>query len=156
MTFYILANQITSLFLSLNLLTTLSFTDDVRSFIYGGNKEDIFLELANNNKTLVIKAKKKDIDTNMLIVTSKGRYYFHVKFDERNPHQFIEINDGEINSAFKSILEKSSYEILQGGTSVLFVNKTKSAMDVNGIQVTSKEHFSLGVPIIVNGERILN
>ncbi len=156
MTFYIIANQITSLFLSLNLLTTLSFTDDIRSFVYGGNKEDVFIELVNNNKTFVIKAKKKEIDTNMLVVTSKNRYYFHVKLDEKNPHQFVEINDGEVNSAYKMVLEKSNYDLLQGGSSILFVNKSKISITVNEMKVANKEYLSLGVPIIVNGERILN
>lgn len=156
MIFSILPATITTLFLSANLITTLSFNDDIRSFVYGGNKEDVFLELTNNNKTLVIKAKKKDLHTNMLIMTSKGRYYFDVKIDEKKPHQFIEINDGQVNSAFKSIFATDKYEILQGVTSVLFINKTKVSIEVNGLQVKSKEHFSLGVPIIVNGERILN
>ena len=156
MNFFILPNQITTLFLSLNLLTTMSFNDDIRSYIYGGNKEEVFLEISNNNKTLVMKSKKKDINTNMLVVTSKNKYYFHVKTDESNPHQFIEINDGEINSAFKKVLEKDTYEILQGTSSLLIVNKTKNPLTVNGIKVISKEYFSLGVPIILNGERILN
>jgi hypothetical protein len=156
MSFYILANQITSLFLSMNLLTTLSFSDDIRSFIYGGNKDEVFLEVSNNNKTLVIKAKKKDINTNMLVATSKNKYYFHVKLDEANPHQFVEVYDGEINSAFKKIMDKETYEIMQGGSSLLFVNKTKSPIIVNEQKVLSKEYFSLGIPIIVNGERILN
>ena len=156
MNFFVLPNQITTLFLSLNLLSTMSFSDDIRSYIYGGNKEEVFLEISNNNKTLVMKAKKKEINTNMLVVTSKSKYYFHVKIDESNPHQFIEINDGEINSAFKKILEKDNYEILQGTSSLLIVNKTKNPITVNGQKVISKDYFSLGVPIILNGERILN
>ena len=156
MNFYILSNQITSLFLSMNLLTTMSFSDDIRSYIYGGNKDEVYLEVSNNNKTLVLKAKKKEINTNMLVVTSKSKYYFHVSLDESTPHQFIEINDGEINSTFKKILEKENYEILQGGSSLLFVNKTKIPITVNGQKIQSKDYFSLGVPIIVNGERILN
>lgn len=156
MNFFVLPNQITTLFLSLNLLTTMSFNDDIRSYIYGGNKEEVFLEISNNNKTLVMKAKKKEINTNMLVVTSKNKYYFHVKLDESNPHQFIEISDGEINSAFKKVIEKDNYEILQGTSSLLIVNKTKNPITVNGQKVISKEYFSLGVPIILNGERILN
>lgn len=156
MNFYILSNQITSLFLSMNLLTTMSFSDDIRFYIYGGNKDEVYLETSNNNKTLVMKAKKKEINTNMLVVTSKSKYYFHVSLDETTPHQFIEINDGEINSTFKKILEKENYEILQGGSSLLFVNKTKIPITVNGQKIQSKDYFSLGVPIIVNGERILN
>ncbi len=156
MNFFVLPNQITTLFLSLNLLTTMSFNDDIRSFIYGGNKEEVYLEISNNNKTLVMKGKKKEINTNMLVITSKNKYYFHVRLDENNPHQFIEVNDGEINSAFKKIVEKDTYEILQGTSSLLIVNKTKNPITVNGQKIISKEYFSLGVPIILNGERILN
>ena len=79
------------------MITTLTFRDDVRSFIYGGTKEEIFSELANNNKTLVIKAKKKGPDTNLIIVTSKNRYYFNVKETSVGSQQFIEVEDGEIN-----------------------------------------------------------
>jgi hypothetical protein len=63
MTFYVLANQITTLFISLHLLTTFSFEGEVRSYLFGGNKDDITLELANNNKTLAMKAEnfKKDV-----------------------------------------------------------------------------------------------
>ena len=84
------------MFLSANLITTLSFKDDVRTFIYGGTKEEIFTELANNNKTLVLKAKKKGIETNLIVVTSKNRYYFKVMESDKIPHQFVEVEDDDV------------------------------------------------------------
>lgn len=156
MIFSILPNTITSLFLSANLITSLTFKDEVRSFIYGGVKEEVFSELANNNKTLVIKAKKKDIDTNLIIVTTKNRYYFSVKGTNKYSHQFIEIEDGAINSNFKKIKETDNYEIFEGMTSLMVVNKSKNPVIVNGVEVSAKEYFSKGTPLILDGHRILN
>lgn len=156
MIFSILPNTISTLFLSANLITSLTFKDEVRSYIYGGVKEEVFAELANSNKTLVLKAKRKDIDTNLIIVTSKNRYYFTVKGTEKYSHQFIEIEDGMINSNFKKIQEKDTYEVFEGMTSIMVVNKSKVPIVVNGIEVKAKEYFSKGTPVFVDGHRILN
>ncbi len=155
MIFSILPTTITTLFLSANLITTLTFKDDVRSFIYGGTKEEIFSELANNNKTLVIKAKKRGIDTNLIIVTSKNRYYFNVKESEKIPHQFIEVEDGMINSNFRKIKETDSYDLFEGSTSIMIVSKKKDGIIINSETVTSKDYFSKGVPLIIDGIRVL-
>lgn len=156
MIFSILPTSITTLFLSMNLITTLTFKDDVRSFIYGGTKEEVFTELANNNKTLVIKAKKKGIDTNLIIVTAKNRYYFNVKETINNPHQFIEVEDGEINTSFRKIKETESYDLFEGASSVMVVSKKRNGISVNGEIVTSKDYFSKGTPLFIEGIRVLN
>ncbi len=156
MIFSILPASVTTLFLSTQLITSLTFQDDVRSFVYGGAKEEIFSELANSNKTLVLKAKKKDIDTNLIIVTSKSRYYFSVKASDFHAHQFIEIEDGIINANFRKVLTKESFDIFEGLTSVMVVAKKKEGIEVNGIKVMSKEYFSKGTPIIIDGLRIYN
>jgi hypothetical protein len=156
MIFSILPIKITTLFLSANLITTLTFKDDVRSFIYGGTKEEVFSELANNNKTLVIKAKKKGIDTNLIIVTAKNRYYFNVKDSDRSPHQFIEVEDGEINSSFRKIKETESFDLFEGASSIMVVSKKRSGITANGEKVIFKEYFSKGAPLFIDGERVLN
>lgn len=156
MIFSILPATITTLFLSANLITTLTFKDDVRSFIYGGTKEEVFSELANNNKTLVIKAKKKGIDTNLIIVTAKNRYYFHVKDTDKGPHQFIEVEDGEINTSFRKIKETENFDLFEGASSIMIVSKKRNGIMANGEKITSKGYFSKGTPLFINGERILN
>lgn len=156
MIFSILPTSITTLFLSINLLTALSFKDEVKSYYYGGHKDDIFVELSNSNRTLVLKAKKMEIDTNLLIVTTRSRYNFRVKASENSPHEFIEIEDAQVNTNFKKLSETISYELFEGNSSVMFVNKTKIPIIVNGVKVVSKEYFSKGVPLIMNGIRILN
>ncbi len=156
MIFSILPATISTLFISANLITTLTFKDDVRGFIYGGTKEEIFSELAYNNKTLVIKAKKKGIDTNLIIVTAKNRYYFSVKDTTTNPHQFVEVEDGEINTSFRKIKEAENFDLFEGSNSIMVISKNKSELIVNGEKVNSKNYFSKGIPLIINGERVLN
>lgn len=156
MIFSILPTSITTLLISTNLITTLTFRDDVRSFIYGGTREEVFSELANNNKTLVIKAKKKGLDTNLIIVTSKNRYYFNVKETNVGSHQFIEVEDGEINTSFRKIKETSEYDLFEGASSIMVVSKKKSGILVNNQLVTAKDYFSKGTPLIIEGIRVLN
>ena len=68
MSFYILANHITTLFLSLNLLTTLSFDSEIISYLYGGSKEDVFFKVTNNNRTLAIKPLTDGSFSNLLVI----------------------------------------------------------------------------------------
>jgi hypothetical protein len=134
----------------------MTFKDEVRSFIYGGVKEELFSELANNNKTLVLKARKSGIDSNLIIVTNKNRYYFRVIENLKNPHQFVEIEEGIINSNFKKIKSEVSFDLFEGTNSLMVVNKSTTAINVNGVEVIAKEYFSKGAPLLVNGLRILN
>lgn len=156
MTFHIIANQITTLFLSLNLLTTLSFDSEIISFLYGGAKEDVFFQVTNNQKTLAIKPMQKDRFSNLLIITKERKYYFDLAYDEKRPHQFVEIKDGIMNHALKDRFSHQDYQLMEGENSLLFINKLDSPIKVNGIEVKSREYFSKGVPLIREGQRIFN
>lgn len=156
MTFYILMNQITTIFLSLNLLTTLSFDSEVLSYLYGGSKEDVFFQVTNNNRTLAIKPMMDGSFSNLLVITKERKYYFDLKQTNSNSHQFIEIKDGVASHALTKKQITKDYEILEGQSSILFINKLKSEVIVNSVKVKSRNFFSKGVPIIMNGKRILN
>lgn len=156
MTFHIIANQITTLFLSLNLLTTLSFDSEIISFLYGGAKEDVFFQVTNNQKTLAIKPMQKDRFSNLLIITKERKYYFDLAYDEKTPHQFVEIKDGIMNHALKDRFSHRDYQLMEGENSLLFINKLNAPIKVNGIEVKSREYFSKGVPLIREGQRIFN
>ena len=156
MTFHILMNQITTLFLSLNMLTTLSFDSEIVSFLYGGNKQDVFFEVTNNNKTIAIKPKIKEGLSNLLIITKRRKYYLNLDLSETKPHQFVEIKHGIINHALKSKIKNKSFELLEGDSSLLFINKKKRAINVNGIETSDKLYLSKGIPIIIDGERVVN
>jgi len=156
MTFYILLNQVTTLFISLNLLTTLSFDSEIQSYLYGGGKDDIFFQVTNNNKTLVLKPQRSSGFSNLMIVTKRRKYYFKVDYDQTNPHEFIEVRDGVINHAYKNLKEFDDFEIKEGGASLLIVNKKKQEIVINGVKIERREHFSKGVPLLYDGKRILN
>lgn len=156
MTFYILMNQITTIFLSMNLLTTLSFDSEIISYMYGGSKEEIFFQVTNNNRTLAVKPLLEGEYSNLLVITKENKYYFNIRNSKNKPHQFIEIKDGIASHSVKKKVNKPDYEILEGSKAILFINKNKRSVNINGIFVKSKEYFSKGVPLILNGKRILN
>lgn len=156
MSFYILVNQITTLFLSLNLLTTLSFDSEIVSYLYGGSKQEMFFQVTNNNRTLAIKPMMEGSFSNLLVITKEHKYYFDLKLTENNSHQFIEVKDGIASHALTKKIKMKDYEILEGQTSILFINHTNKEIVVNHTRVKKKEYFSKGVPIIVDGKRILN
>lgn len=156
MIFHILMNQMTTLFLSLNLLTTLSFDSEIQSYLYGGSQEEIFFQVTNNHKTLAIKPKMEGDFSNLLVITRNGKYYFDLKHDRLSPHQFIEVKNGVMNHALTKKVKTKDYEILEGDNSVLFINNSSHEVKVNGMKIKHREYLSKGVPIIYEGKRILN
>lgn len=156
MTFYILLNQITTLFLSFNLLTTLTFDSEVQSYLYGGSPEEMFFQVTNNHRTLAMKPKLEGSYSNLLVITKKAKYYFDLKHSDGQPHQFIEVRDGVMNHALTKKIQTKDYEILEGDHSLLFINHKKSEVTVNGLAIKARDYLSKGVPIIYEGKRILN
>lgn len=156
MTFYILLNHITTLFVSLGLLTTLTFESEVTSYMYGGAKEDLFMQVTNNMRTLAIKPKREGIASNLLVITKNRKYYFNVRYDSKNPHQFIEVKDGIINHGMRELLNAENYQLMEGESSVMVINRGKKPLKVNDSVVETKEYFSKGVPIIIENNRVLN
>jgi hypothetical protein len=156
MTFYILLNQITTIFLSMNLLTTMSFDSEIISYLYGGGKGEIYFQVTNNNRTLAIKPLMEGGYSNLLVITKDKKYYFNINKSKGSPHQFIEIKDGIATHSVTKKINKSNYEILEGKKAILFINKSKHSVNVNGTIVKSREYFSKGVPLLLDGKRILN
>ena len=156
MVFHILMNQITTLFVSLGLLTTLTFDSEITSYMYGGSKEDLFLEVTNNMKTLAIKPKREGVSSNLLVITKGQKYYFDIRYDENDPHKFIEIKNGVVNNGMRKIQSSKSYDILEGGSSVMILNKENHPLVINEKRIDKKEYFSKGVPLILGNTRILN
>lgn len=156
MIFHILMNQMTTIFLSLNLLTTLSFDSEIQSYLYGGSQEEMFFQVTNNHRTLAIKPKMDGAYSNLLVITKNNKYYFDLKHDRKNPHQFIEVKNGVMNHALTKKIKTRDYEILEGDNSILFINNRSSEVTVNGMKVKHREYLSKGVPILYEGARILN
>jgi len=156
MTFHIILNQITTLFLSLNLLTTLSFDSEIQSYLYGGSPEEMFFQVTNNQKTLAMKPRLAGSLSNLLVITKKRKYYFDLREAATGSHQFIEVKDGVMNHALTKKIETKDYEILEGDSSLLFINRRMDEVNVNGVKIKKREYLSKGVPILYEGHRILN
>ena len=156
MTFYILMNHITTLFVSLGLLTTLSFDSEITSYLYGGSKEDLFIKVTNNHKTLAIKPMVEGVSSNLLVITKNRKYYFDLKYNQKKPHHFVEIKQGVINHGMKKVMSRKDFDLLEGSTSVLVINKKKKKLSVNKKKIKKKGYFSKGVPIFIEGKRVLN
>lgn len=155
MIFHILLNQMTTLFLGLNLLTTMTFDSEIQSYLYGGGKDDVFFQVTNNQRTLAIRPKMEGDFSNLLVITRKRKYYFNLKYDKSSAHQFIEIKDGVMNHALSKKLSNLSYDIFEGDNSILFVNKRDRDVSLNDKKVKRSDYFSKGVPLILEGVRIL-
>jgi len=156
MSFFIISKQLTTLFLSLSFLTTLSFDSEIISFMYGGGKNDVFFEITGKNKTLAIKPKVEGKLSNLLVVTKNAKYYFFLETNMERPHLFVEVHDGEINNAFKILKQTPEYDLLEGKSSILFINKKINPVFINQQSVLKQEYFSKGVPLISDGKIILN
>lgn len=156
MIFHILMNQMTTIFLSLNLLTTLSFDSEIQSYLYGGSQEEMFFQVTNNHKTLAMKPKIDGTYSNLLVITKNNKFYFDLKRDLVTPHQFIEVKNGVMNHALTKKVKNRDYEILEGDNSMLFINHKPIEVKVNWMKVKHREYLSKGVPIIYEGRRILN
>ena len=76
MTFYMLLNQVATVFLSLNVLTTLTFDSEVQSYLYGGSQTDLFVQVTNNSRTLALKSKTEGELSNLLVITKNRKFYF--------------------------------------------------------------------------------
>ena len=135
-------DQITKLFVSLGLLTTLTFDSEITTYLYGGSKEDIFINITNNMRTLAIKPKREGINSNLLVITKNRKYYFDISYDEIKPHKFIEVKTGQINHGMKKIKSFESLDLLEGETSTLVINKSKNPIRINGLEVKKKKYLS--------------
>jgi hypothetical protein len=123
--------------------------------MYGGSEQDVYFKVTNNRKTLAIKPKIEGKLSNLLVITKQRKYYFDLSHSVNNPHQFVEVKHGVINHAMKKLVIKPGYEILQGNSSILYINRGRPKV-INGKQVKTRKYFSRGVPLIVNGSRALN
>jgi len=90
------------------------------------------------------------------LITKNNKYYFDLKHAKDNAHQFVEVKNGVMNHALTKKIKTRDYEILEGDNSILFINNRSSEVTVNGMKIKHREYLSKGVPIIYEGNRILN
>ncbi|MGZ3745421.1 MAG: TrbG/VirB9 family P-type conjugative transfer protein [Bacteriovorax sp.] len=160
MDFYILAKSMIYLFLSFSHPTTLVFDEPVE-YVSAGKEGDFNLHRANNQKILVVRPLKAFGETDMIVITKDHHYQFKLKEVQgtQNPdqsHSFVNIHSGEINRSFVKKLETENFKIFEGESSSWVVNKSKKAIQVNGVEVIREGYFSKGSPLLINNQRVLN
>ena len=79
-----------------------------------------------------------------------------LNLDEKNPHQFLEIKNAQINKAMKEVVSTKDYKILEGVSSSLIINQSQNQLRVNSMNVSRKKYLGKGIPIIIESNRILN
>ncbi len=151
----ILPHKAATIFIGLNIVTVLSFNDPVKTYTYGGSRDDLFVEKVNSDKTLIIKPREKGIKSNFLVITDAGPYSFYLEEDAK-PHDFINVSYATIDSTFVKARETNDFEIWEGKSSTRFLNKKKAPVFVNGEKVLSLTYLGKGVPVIVDGVRVFN
>ena len=160
MNFYILPQSIIYLFLSISHPTTLVF-DEAVEYLSAGRENDFDLHRANNQKIVVIRPLKAFGETDMIVITKDHHYQFKLKEilvgqPVEQSHSFVNIYEGGINRSFNKKIENDAYKVFEGDTSSWVVNKSKSPINVNGMEVVRDGYFSKGSPVLINNQRVLN
>jgi len=131
-------------------LTTLSFDTEIISYVYGGKQSDMYFKKADNNKTLIIKAKKEFNPSNLLIITRNRKYAFDLKYSS-NPDGFIDIKHGVINRSYKLIKSTPSFKIFEGNSSLRILGRD---ILVNGKKSSGKTYASKGARLFINKSEV--
>lgn len=160
MNFYILTKSMIYLFLSTNHPTTLVFDEPVE-YISAGREGDFDLHRARNQKIVVMRPLKPFIETDMIVITKDHHYQFKLKevnasLEGGKSHSFVNIYEGAINRSFEKKLESDLFKVYEGETSSWIINKSKTPINVNGVEVIRDGYFSKGSPIIINNQRVWN
>ncbi len=155
MDFFILAKSLTYLFLSVASPTTLVFNEPIE-YISAGKNGDVTIHRSNNKSMIVVQPLKEQLNTNMIVITKTNHFHFKIQTNGSKPHDIVYIYPGKVNTTFLKRLETEDFKILEGDSSVLLLNSSKSPMKVNDQIVEREQYFSKGVPLFVNDHRILN
>lgn len=159
MEFFLFLNSIASLFLNMSFVTVLTFEHPIDIHSYGSHQTDIYSKVSTDGKTLILKPLTKNIDTNMVVITSGGTYNFLLKVEnsKAKSHKFVAVKNGKHDSFFTKVKETRGYEIFEGEYSIRIKNKLATKLNINDKIIGSKElaHIPKGPPVFINGERVL-
>jgi hypothetical protein len=148
---FIIPKTIAYIFLSTSSPTTLHFDDPVE-FMQAGKGSDFDVSFSKNRKSLVIRPIGTFLDPkNMVIISEATHFHFKLVNMESKQHDFVYIHKGKPNSTYVKKFENDVVLVHEGESSLYIVNKTGTALDVNGSKVDRHTYLSKGLPVIVNG-----
>ena len=153
MIYYILPNQIFTVFLSMAHLTAITFPDQVTDFV-GGQKSDFRVYELNKRRTLVYEAKAKGFKRNLIIFLKDKKYHFDMVYNEEFSNKDIEIKPAKPCNNLSLLKETKRYQLFDCPKSLLFINKGKIPLKVNEFLITGKKYLSKGPPIYQGGKKI--
>lgn len=150
--YYVLANQLVTLLLSGNTLTTLHFNEEISYCDTGAGKTSLLLKY-RRQKTSVALAPFSKIDSNMSCFMKSGKIYvFNLKWSNDKFHKNIVVDDAVPLSGGKLILETLKFRLYESEKSYYIENKTKKKIHVNEYPVVTSAIISKWLPIVVDGK----
>jgi hypothetical protein len=151
---FIIPKTIAYIFLSTSSPTTLHFEEPVE-FMQAGKGSDFDVSFSKNRKSVVIRPIGTFIEPkNMLIISESTHFNFKLVNVESKQHDFVYVHQGRANSIYVKKFENELVKIHEGESSLYIVNKTSSALDVNGSMINHHSYLSKGLPVIINGKVI--
>ena len=134
-------------------LTAITFPERITDYV-GGTEGDFKIYELNKRRSLVFEPKRKEIDCNFILFEKDAKYYFNIKYSDELASQDIEIKYAEACNLYSLITDKKEYQLFECPKSILFVNKTKSKVRVNGQDFLDRAFLSKGPPIFLNEKLI--
>jgi hypothetical protein len=153
MIYYIFKEQIFTVFLSMAHLTAMTFPAKVFDYV-GGQEGDFKIYELNKRKSLVIEAKRKDINRNFIVFEKDGKYHFNIKYDENLSNKDIVLKSAKSCGLYSIIKETIKYQLFECPKSLLLVNKSKAKLKVNDFYLAKKKFISKGPPVWIDEKLI--
>jgi len=153
--FYILANQIVTVLLSSNTVTTLTFNNEIVNCDYGVSKSTLDFKYRRKRTSISLIPKSDGFDTNATCFMKDGKIYlFNLKYSKERFHKHIAVFDAETSKGGAKIYEDSTIRVFDAGKNYFIENKTKTKIKVNESPIDKTGVSSKWNPININGKEV--
>ena len=156
MIFKMIGLGIATIYISLKHPIVLVFDEPIDYLTHGAKTGTLRVQKSKNSKIITLNALDPKIDTSMHVITSKRSYNFFIKHSEIYPHYSIKIEDGKRDSGYEVVLNNKNYKVLEGRNSLYIINKMDRELKVNEQKIKKNSLFSKGIPLFIDGRRVLN
>lgn len=148
--------SIATIFISLNHPVVLVFDEPIDYLTHGAKQGTLRVQKSKNSKIITLNALGRDIDTSMHVITGKRSYDFFIKHSESTPHHSIKVEEGKRDGRYEVVINNKRYKLLEGRNSLHIINKMGRPLKVNERSIKKSSLFSKGIPLFIEGRRVLN